>query len=160
MESPIRQWKLGIIFFLLIGLLFIGLFYIAQGAYQRQQSPVPQYKGIRLLFRGGHFPESFREVESSISKQPPEPAGQQVDSSIVLFIGQAKSVGKIKLIYRGSKKKKINIDVIIPELDPKTTYRHSIDETEAKRGFRLSEENFILISSSKSKLQLKKRNNR
>jgi hypothetical protein len=131
MESPIKHRMLGIIFFLLLGSLFIGLFYIVQKGYQRQQRSVSQHK---------------------------TPAAKQNnDSNIVLFKGQVKSVGKIKLIYRGYKQKKINIDVIIPELDPKTTYRHSIDETEVKRGIRISDENFTLISSSKSKLQLRKK---
>jgi hypothetical protein len=133
MESSIRQRVVGVLFFWLLVFIFIGLFYVVQKGDQRQQSSVSQHK---------------------------TPAAKQNnDSNIVLFRGQTKSVGKIMLIYRGFKKKKIIIDVIIPELDPKTNYRYSIDKTKAKRGFRLSQENFILISSSKSKLQLKKRNN-
>jgi hypothetical protein len=51
---------------------------------------------------------------------------------------------------------KIRIDVLIPKLDPDYAYPHLIPVKEAKRGFRLSDENFLLISAGRYRVKLKK----
>jgi hypothetical protein len=61
---------------------------------------------------------------------------------------------KIKIIYRGLEDDRINVDVIIPELDPETAYHHSVHASEAQRGLTLGGQDFELISAGETKLRL------
>ena len=68
-----------------------------------------------------------------------------------------KSAGKAELIYRGLVgQSEFQIDVIILELDPLVSYPYRIKVSEAKKSFRLANQQYMLISATEGALQLKK----
>jgi hypothetical protein len=132
-ENRNRRWLI-IGFFLLIGLLFVGFIYTA-------------VVGPRSM-------QSQQRLESAVSSYEKRIKGRSDDKTVILPLGQVISVGKIKMIYRGLEGDRINVDVIIPELDPETAYHHSLHESEAKRGLKFGGQDFELISAGDTKLRL------
>jgi hypothetical protein len=132
-ENRNRRWLI-IGFFLLIGLLFVGFIYTA-------------LVGPRSM-------QSQQRLESAVSSYEKRIKGRSDDKTVILPLGQVISVGKIKMIYRGLEGDRINVDVIIPELDPETAYHHSLHESEAKRGLKFGGQDFELISAGDTKLRL------
>jgi hypothetical protein len=132
-ENRNRRWLI-IGFFLLIGLLFVGFIYTA-------------VMGPRSM-------QSQQRLESAVSSYEKRIKGRSDDKTVILPLGQVISVGKIKMIYRGLEGDRINVDVIIPELDPETAYHHSLHESEAKRGLKFGGQDFELISAGDTKLRL------
>ena len=132
-ENRNRRWLI-IGFFLLIGLLFVGFIYTA-------------VVGPRSM-------QSRQRLESAVSSYEKRMRARSDDKTVILPLGQVTSVGKIKMIYRGLEGDRINVDVIIPELDPETAYHHSIHESEAKRGLKLGGKDFEVISAGETKLRL------
>ena len=78
------------------------------------------------------------------------------DVPILLHRDEVVSVGRIQLIYRGKKDRKIQIGVIIPALDPNAEYLHSVDADRSLEKLRLGGEYFRVISSSNSRLKLER----
>jgi hypothetical protein len=78
------------------------------------------------------------------------------DVPILLNRDEVVSVGRIQLIYRGKKNRKIQIGVIIPALDPNAEYLHSIDAERAAEVIRLGGQYFRVVSSRTSKLKLER----
>ena len=132
-ENRNRRWLI-IGFFLLIGLLFVGFIYTA-------------VVGPRSM-------QSQQRLESAVSNYENKMRIRSDEKTVILSLGQVISVGKIKMIYRGLEGDRINVDVIIPELDPETAYHHSIHETEAKKGLKLGGQDFEVISAGETKLRL------
>jgi hypothetical protein len=132
-ENRNRRWLI-IGFFLLIGLLFVGFIYTA-------------VVGPRSM-------QSQQRLESAVSSYEKRMRARSDDKTVILPLGQVTSVGKIKMIYRGLEGDRINVDVIIPELDPETAYHHSLHESEAKRGLKFGGQDFELISAGDTKLRL------
>ncbi|MFY9704830.1 MAG: hypothetical protein WBV95_01980 [Desulfobacterales bacterium] len=132
-ENHNRRWLI-IGFFLLIGLLFIGFIYMA-------------VVGPRSM-------QSRQRLESAVSSYDNKMRARSDEKTVILSLGLVISVGKIKMIYRGLEGDRINVDVIIPELDPETAYHHSILESEAKRGLKLGGQDFEVISAGETKLRL------
>jgi hypothetical protein len=98
--------------------------------------------------------QSQQRLESAVSSYEKRIKGRSDDKTVILPLGQVISVGKIKMIYRGLEGDRINVDVIIPELDPETAYHHSLHESEAKRGLKFGGQDFELISAGDTKLRL------
>jgi hypothetical protein len=134
-ENPHRRW-LVIAFFFLIGLLFVGF--------------------IHLAIVGPRSMRSRQPPEQPVMDREERPRSQPDKTAVILALGQVTSVGKIKMIYRGRDGDRINIDVIIPELDPEMAYHHAVHETDAKRGLKLGGQDFKLISAGDAKLHLNK----
>ncbi|MGB7921367.1 MAG: hypothetical protein WCF40_15055 [Desulfobacterales bacterium] len=132
-ENRNRRWLI-IGFFLLIGLLFVGFIYMA-------------VVGPRSI-------QSQQRLERAVSSYENKMKARSDEKTVILSLGLVISVGKIKMIYRGLEGDRINVDVIIPELDPETAYHHSIHESEAKRGLKLGGQDFELISASETNLRL------
>jgi hypothetical protein len=132
-ENRNRRWLI-IGFFLLIGLLFVGFIYTA-------------VVGPRSM-------QTQQRLESAVSRYENKMKTRSDDKTVILSLGQVVSVGKIKMIYRGLEDDRINVDVIIPELDPETAYHHSVRESEAQRGLKLGGQDFELISAGETKLRL------
>ena len=134
MEENHNRWWLIIGFFLLVGMLFVGFIYTA-------------VVGPRSM-------QSRQRLESAVSSYENKMRIRSDEKTVILSLGQVISVGKIKMIYRGLEGDRINVDVIILELDPETAYHHSILESEAKRGLKLGGQDFELISAGETKLRL------
>jgi hypothetical protein len=98
--------------------------------------------------------QSRQRLESAVSSYENKMRARSDEKTVILSLGLVISVGKIKMIYRGLEGDRINVDVIIPELDPETAYHHSIHESEAKRGLKLGGQEFEVISASETKLHL------
>ena len=61
------------------------------------------------------------------------------------------------LIYRGLlPPSHFRVDVIIPALDPQSTYPHRIDKVAAREGFRLAGNRFRLVAARESRLLLER----
>ncbi len=69
-------------------------------------------------------------------------------------LNQKLLAGNTELIYRGLVgKSEFRIDVIVPDLDPQTSYHYRFKISEAKKSFRLANRNFKLISAKKGTLR-------
>ena len=79
---------------------------------------------------------------------------RKVETNITLTMGQMKSVGNIRLIFKRLDGENICIDVIIPEFDPEMAHRHMINQTDAKKTLKLGGQDFVLISARDSRLHL------
>ena len=74
---------------------------------------------------------------------------------ILLMIGDEKTIGKSKIIYRGlSGDSEFKIDVVIPELDPHAKYGYRLSIDKAQKGFRLAGHRFKLITARKNAIQI------
>jgi hypothetical protein len=73
---------------------------------------------------------------------------------ILMRLNQKLLAGNTELIYRGLVgRSEFRIDVIVPELDPQTSYPYRFKISEAKKSFRLANRNFKLISARKGTLR-------
>jgi hypothetical protein len=134
-EAKKRRW-LVVSFFLVIGLLFCGFIYTA--------------------VTGPRYLQNRQRLERAALKQENKISNQKEEVDITLVAGQIKSVGKIKLIYKGLENGKVCIDVIIPEFDPQMAHRHEINTAEAKKTLKLGGQSFALISARETRLHIQK----
>ncbi len=75
-------------------------------------------------------------------------------NKILMRLNQKLLAGNTELIYRGLVgKSEFRIDVIVPDLDPQTSYHYRFKISEAKKSFRLANRNFKLISAKKGTLR-------
>ena len=134
-EAKKRRW-LVVSFFLVIILLFCGFIYSA--------------------ITGPRYWQSRQRLERAALKQDNKKPKHQEEIDIALTAGQIKTVGNIKLLYKGLENNKICIDVIIPDFDPQMAHRHEISTNEAKKNLKLGGQNFLLISVRDTRLHLQK----
>lgn len=74
---------------------------------------------------------------------------------IMLSKGDGKIIDDIKIVYRGSKSRsQFQLDVYVLEFDREMPFAHILDVSKAKKGFRLANKNFKLISAHKNRIQL------
>lgn len=76
------------------------------------------------------------------------------DDRLTLPKDKQKTIGKLKITYRGIRAKSVIIEFALTDLDPNYAYRRIIPINEAKHGFRLSDELFRLESASRFEMQL------
>jgi hypothetical protein len=134
-EAKKRRW-LVVSFFLVISLLFCGFIYSA--------------------ITGPRYWQSRQQLERAALKKDKKKSSQQEEIDIALTAGQIKTVGNIKMIYKGLENDKICIDVIIPEFDPQMAHRHEISTNEANKALKLGGQSFLLISARDTRLHLQK----
>jgi len=96
-------------------------------------------------------------VEPQTAK-PPEPPAKAPDAGPVnVAIGKAVSFGKVVVIYRGKADGGLFlVDTIIPALDPDYPYSHRIDIAEARKGFSLAGQRFVLRDIGRNNLKLER----
>ena len=137
MQAIQNQRGLVILFFLIFGMMLAAFIYAAiVGPRGYQQSKVQPI----------YAPTGSGQVKTPASDQ----------KNFILILNRVQSVGKIQLTYRGVDDSRIKIDVIIPELDPKTAYSHSIPIAQAKQGIRLGGARFKLTDIGRSKIRLER----
>ena len=74
---------------------------------------------------------------------------------IVVMRNERVEVGRTALVFIDLKKNTIYLDLFLLDLDPQQPYAKEISKREAKKGFRLGENRFQLISVSSSSLVIK-----
>ena len=134
-ETQKRRW-LMILFFSLIGLLFAGFTYsVIRGpgsnSYQKRlEKRVKDYREKAFLAEG--------------------------TNRISLQRGEEVTFDGIKLTYNGIEGNKLDIAVIILDLDPESAYRHFVPRQTAKKGFRLGGQHFKALSIGKGRVVLER----
>ena len=63
-------------------------------------------------------------------------------------------LGKLDIIYRGVKNRKLRLDVFILDLDPQYAYRHAIALSQASEGFRVGGVQLELLSARDSRAKI------
>lgn len=140
MEKRIGQ-KLGSLFGLMLFgfVLFLGFYHFSQRFASEYSLHTPQLTKDR--------PRAFHNEVL--------PARTVKDRRYDFQRDQARSIGKIKLTYRGREGRSIClIDVVIPELDPQRPYKYRLDIDTAEKGFRMAGYQFKLVSIGKNYIRL------
>jgi hypothetical protein len=74
---------------------------------------------------------------------------------IMLSKGDAKIIDDIKIIYRGSdSRSRFHLEVYVLNFDREMPFVHTIDTSQAKKGFRIAGKDFQLISARKHRIHL------
>ena len=84
--------------------------------------------------------------------EPPKPAVSRAGGeSILLIRDRGLHVKDLILTYRGRRDGQIDLEVVIPALDPQFAYAHRIPLDRAKDGFRVAGQNLSLMSARASR---------
>ncbi len=105
--------------------------------------------------------QSDRLSRWMFGRAPRQPTQQDTTTSVItnqkkIFIrlNQKILAGNSELIYRGLVgRSEFRIDVIVPNLDPQTSYPYTFKISEAKKSFQLANRNFKLISANQGTLR-------
>jgi len=112
----------------------------------------------QLVPRRDALSARFSNTSSEGARLQKTPAGAPsapTKVKIRLALNHEKAFGKSKIIYRGlDGDSKFQIDVVIPELDPKAFYGYRLSIDKARQGFRLGGQNFKLISARNSAIRI------
>lgn len=123
-NSSAYKWVV-ILFFSVVGIIFIvSVFYLAAGNVDPDT-----YWGRKMT-----LPTS--------NAHPPSPSSDRV----VLKLDQGRRIGNQIFFYRGCRDDQLQLDVIIPEIDPEYSYPFRIDLKDAKTGFGITDMRFRLIT--------------
>ncbi len=139
MEGISKRRYQSVLLFSVLAVLVIGIFY---GAYR------------------GPWDKSFRNrMEQRFGTFQKELSSRMQNDKMTLICGQPLSTEKLKLIYHGLEKGRLKMAIYILELDPESAYHYQLPIKEAKKGFRIGGQNFVLESYGKNQIQLRLRNN-
>jgi len=153
-----QQWTyLGI--FTLAGIaVFAVLYFLAEAFIPPAKDYREYYAGV-FMFAGEQIPVDPGPAPPAGIAYPegaPQTAGIGEDL-LTLQREQPRRVGRIQLTYRGlADGDRFQVNVVIPELDPKRAYPRSVSIEEAKNAFTLSGERFQLLAANDAFLHLKK----
>ncbi len=129
---------------------FAALMYLSISSFSTDQGPAaPTFNPNQ--------PDEVRHGRTSIPMaKMAEPALSPLgNSKIILRLNRRTRVGKALMTYRGLEgQSTFRLDVIVPELDAKTTYSRKMRMAEARRGFQAGGQHFELLSAGKSKIRL------
>ena len=75
---------------------------------------------------------------------------------VVLVKNQGALVDGARIVYRGSQRGALHMELFILQLDPHYGYPHRIDENQARKGFRMGDHHFQVLAASESKISLKR----
>jgi hypothetical protein len=117
-----KQKWLTIFFFFLVGYLFVYLLY---------------------MITSRHTEQAFRR---DLPPRPDTQRAKPIQDKGLFLKDQPHITGRLKIIYRGHTAGDILIDLILMDLDADYAYPRRIPINEAKRGFRLSDSRFKLVS--------------
>jgi len=133
MENARKQKWLSILFFSIAGTIFGGALYLITAGASAPSDQTP------------------RNVASAVTALP-YPDEPRV--LVTLKKDTRQRLGKLDVIYRGVKDRKIRIDVFIRDLDPQYAYRHAIAIDQASEGFRLGGVKMELLSARSSRAKI------
>ena len=145
-----RYW-LSILAYTMVSIIFLGfLYFIAEMFFPRTSSElIPKTDALSARFiSSSRWNTTSGDANGTALSDP-------IKEKITLALNQDKKIGKSKIIYRGLEgNSTFKIDVVVLDLDPNSFYRYRIKIDDAKKGFRLAGQNFKLISSRKSAIQI------
>jgi hypothetical protein len=136
--------------YLVSSLSVLILFLFLAETYFPNQSPhlIPRQSDRSSTWNFGRAPrqaDQQGEMATRITNQ----------QKIFMKIGQKLVAGNTELIYRGLVgRSEFQIDVVVPELDPQTSYSYRLKISEARKSFRLANRHFKLISARKEAIRL------
>lgn len=91
------------------------------------------------------------ERSTPVVKKVPKPATWSKKS---LQLNRQERVGDILMTYRGKQGRAFRMDVIVPDLDPQYTYLRKIQIEDARKGFQIGAERFVLRSAGMRSIRL------
>ena len=128
-----RRWQ-TILFFSVLAILFIAIFY---GAFHGPWDP--------------RFRRRMEETARQYKKAPPPPIQKD---KITLTRNEPLTVGKNRFLFYGIEENQVHIAVYLLELDPEFAYHYRIPIKEARKGFRMGGQYFVLRSQRQNRIQL------
>ena len=93
-------------------------------------------------------------VVSEETDHRPVPASS-VGDEIFFDLDQPGAVNDIRIVYRGTEKGVLHLDLIIPELDRQYAYSYNVPKYEAEQGFSLYGRRFRLTYFHGTRIRLK-----
>lgn len=130
--GPKRKW-LSVLFFSLSGIIFGTSLY---------------------LITAGSAPSSEKMAVTVASAVNAEPYPDQPRVTVTLKRDTRQRLGKLDIIYRGVKNRKLRLDVFVLDLDPQYAYHHAIALDQASDGFRVGGVNLELLSAWDSRAKI------
>ena len=148
-KTRFRDW-LPILSYVMISIISLGLLYfIVETFFPKTSSElIPRNDALSARFISDRGWNPYSRYAKKALSDP-------IKEKIMLSLNQEKKFGKSKIIYRGLEgNSTFKIDVVILELDPNSFYRYRIPIYAAKKGFRLVGQDFKLISTHRSAIQI------
>jgi hypothetical protein len=109
---------------------------------------------IYPIARSARTPSSWKAPLAQVS--PAAGNVVSIEGDRVLLVSGKEAVFKSsKIVYRGIEDGQVCFDLFILQLDPHYSYVHKIPVREARRGFRLGDQDFELLTARNSKVKLK-----
>ena len=137
MQKTIGHKWLLIIFLLVTGTAFVAMVYHFIAAIR---TPDPQWQTAAAALSG--------------EKQNQVPLKTDRVQYMNIRRDQAKSIGNIRIAYKGLADDHVMIDLTVLPLDPQTTYRYYIPVNTAKKGFTLFEQHLTLVTARKGRIRI------
>jgi hypothetical protein len=129
-----HKWP-AVVFFVTCGLFFFGC--------------------VWYLWAGALNPDYYWTSSTVLATDSPEPLLTK-NERVVLVKNQGAQVGGARIVYRGSQRGALHMDLYILQLDPHYGYPHRIDESQARKGFRMGDHHFQVLAASEGKISLKR----
>jgi len=133
MENKTKKKWLTVLFFSLSGIIFGTSLYLIATSTTAATAQTPA-------------------TVASAAGALPYPDGPRVTMTLKRDMRQR--LGKLDIIYRGVKNRKLRLDVFILELDPQYAYRRTIALSEASEGFRVGGVQLELLSARDSRAKI------
>ncbi len=149
-----KEWLLLTVFTLFGIVVFSFLYYIFYGIVSTADDVNYTFKNV-FPYSGETIPVFSNGPDTALTEPENRASIETANKIIMMAIHQARDIGVAAIIYRGLEgSKKFRIDVMISELDPEVFYPYRFDIRGAKKGFRLANTKFKLLSARKSYLHL------
>ncbi len=110
---------------------------------------------VWYLWAGALNPDYYWRSSAELAAESPEPLLTKNDR-VVLVKNQGTQVDSSRIVYRGCQRGALHMDLYVLELDPHYGYPHRIDESLARKGFRMGEHHFQVLAASDEKISLKR----
>jgi hypothetical protein len=130
-----HKWP-ALVFFLTCGLFFFGC--------------------VWYLWAGAMNPDYYWSSSPGMTAEFPPDQELEKNGRVMIAKNHAARVDDARIVYRGSRNGHLHLDLYILELDPHYGYPHQIEETEARKGFRMGDDAFQVIAASDGKISLKR----
>ena len=129
-----RNW-LPVVFFSTCGLFFFGCVW---------------YLGVGAL-----NPEYYWQPSNALAEVPQEPILHK-NERVLLTKNHGAQVNGERIVYRGSRRGALHMDLYILQLDPHYGYPHRIQADQARKGFRMGNHRYQVVAANDSKISLKR----
>ncbi|BBO67341.1 hypothetical protein DSCA_12710 [Desulfosarcina alkanivorans] len=129
-----HKWP-AVVFFLTCGLFFFGC--------------------VWYLWAGALDPDYYWQSSPGATAEFPDRVLEK-NGRVIIAKNHGARAGNARIVYRGSHSGTLHMDLFILELDPHYGYPHQIEERQARKGFRLGDDDFQVTAASDGKISLKR----